>query len=293
MRTIEETRLRHARLAVGDVSLDVVEAGPPDGPPVVLLHGFPDFWWGWRHQIAALADAGFRVVAPDQRGYAHSDKPPGIDAYRLTHLVGDVVGLADALGLRRFALAGHDWGGVVAFATAARHPERVERLAVVNAPHPDTWAPYALRHPGQIVKSLYVGLFQVPGLPEALLRANRFGAMRRALEGSSRPGTFSAADLDRYVAAWSTPGALTAMLNWYRALRRPAPGPLPRIEAETLIIWGVADRFLERGLAAAAARRCRSARVIDRDAGHWVLVEEPEAVSAALIEIFAARPRPA
>ena len=286
MGRLDEAALRHGRHRVGNVTLHAVEAGPGDGPAVVLLHGFPESWFGWRHQIGPLAAAGYRVIVPDQRGYATSEKPAGIDAYRVSHLADDVVGLADALDIDRFCLAGHDWGGVVAWATAALHPGRVGRLAVLNAPHPDTWGPYALRHPVQALRSFYVGVFQLPKLPEAMLSAGRHGALRRSLLRSSRPGTFSGADLDRYAAAWSEPGALTAMLNWYRALRRRSEAPLPRIEAETLVLWGVEDRFLDTALAAEAASRCRSARVRHLQATHWVQHEEVEAVNAALIAFF-------
>ena len=286
MRQLDETALRRGRHDAGAVMLHVVEAGPTDGPAVLLLHGFPDFWFGWRHQIGALAAAGYRVVVPDGRGYTTSDKPHGVAAYRVDRLAADVVGLADTLGLDRFRLVGHDWGGVVAWATATLYPARVERLAVLNAPHPDTWGPYARRHPSQALRSLYVGLFQVPKLPELLLSAGRYRALRRALLDSSRPGTFTDADLDRYVAAWSEPGALTAMIDWYRALRHRPSRPLPRIAAETLVLWGVKDRFLETPLAAEAASRCRSARVQLFEASHWLQAEQPDAVNAALLGFF-------
>lgn len=288
MGRLDEAALRHGRHRVGDVVLHAVEAGPADGPAVMLLHGFPEFWYGWRHQIGALAAAGHRVVVPDQRGYSASDKPLGTEAYRLSRLAGDVVVLADALGIDRFRLAGHDWGGVVAWATAALHPGRIERLAVLNAPHPDTWGPYALAHPGQALRSFYVGVFQLPRLPEAMLSAGNFRALRRSLAESSRPGTFTEAELDRYVAAWSEPGALTGMLNWYRALRYRAARPLPRVEPDTLVLWGTGDRFLETGLAAEAAKRCRSARVRYLPATHWLQHEEAEAVGAALTGFFGA-----
>lgn len=283
MARAELPELRHGRRDVGGVSLHVVEAGPADGAPVLLLHGFPEFWWGWRHQIGALAGAGRRVIVPDQRGYGLSDKPDGIGAYRTDRLAADVVGLADALGLGRFALVGHDWGGVVAWTAAALNPGRVDRLCVMNAPHPDNWGPYALRHPSQALRSFYVGVFQLPRLPEAMLGGANFRALRRSLVESSRPGTFTPEDLDRYAEAWGRPGALTAMLNWYRALRfRPARA-LPRVEPETLVLWGVQDRFLERGLAAEAAALCRSARIRELRATHWVQAEEAEAVNAALV----------
>jgi len=163
----------HVRLPSG-ICLHVANAGPTDGPLVVLLHGFPEFWYGWRHQIAILAEAGLRVVAPDQRGYNLSDKPAGIAAYRLDTLAEDIVGLAAALGGERFAVVGHDWGGVVAWHLAARFPERVTRAAILNAPHPATLRSYARRRPGQLLKSWYVGFFQLPRLPELALRASGF-----------------------------------------------------------------------------------------------------------------------
>lgn len=286
MTHLDEATLRHGHYDAGAVTLHAVEAGPADGPAVMLLHGFPEFWFGWRHQIGALAAAGYRVVVPDGRGYNTSGKPEGIDAYRLDRLAADVVGLADALGLDRFRLVGHDWGGVVAWAAAALYPARIERLAILNAPHPDVWGPYALRHPSQALRSVYVGLFQLPRLPEALLGAGHYRALRRSLLDSSRKGTFTAADLDRYVEAWSEPGALTGMINWYRALRHRSSGTLPRIEAETLVLWGVEDRFLERALAAEALGRCRSARVQYLQATHWVQAEQPDAVNAALLSFF-------
>ena len=286
MGPLDETALRHRRCDVGGATLHVVEAGPADGPAVILLHGFPEFWWGWRHQIGPLAAAGFHVVVPDQRGYNTSDKPQGVEAYRASRLASDVVGLVDALGIGRFGLVGHDWGGVVAWEVAALHPGRVARLAILNAPHPDTLAGYAVRHPTQLLRSAYVGVFQLPRLPEALLAADAHRALRRSLVDSSRPGTFSTADLARYRAAWEQPGALTAMLNWYRALRLRGRWRLPRIEPETLVIWGVEDRFLEGGLAEAAAARCRSARIDRRQATHWVQAEKADGVNDALLEFF-------
>lgn len=286
MGALDETTLRHRRCDVGVATLHVVEAGPADGPAVILLHGFPEFWWGWRRQIGPLAAAGFHVVVPDQRGYNTSDKPHGIEAYRASRLADDAVGLADALGIGRFGLVGHDWGGIVAWGVAALHPQRVARLAILNAPHPDTLVGYAVQHPTQALRSAYVGVFQLPRLPEALLAAGAHRALRRSLVGSSRPGTFSTADLARYRAAWEQPGALTAMLNWYRALRLRGRRRLPRVEPETLVIWGVEDRFLEYGLAEAAAARCRSARIDRHQCTHWVQVERADDVNDALLGFF-------
>lgn len=276
------------RRALGEVHLHVAEAGPRDGAPTLLLHGFPEFWWGWRQQIGPLAAAGLRVVAPDQRGYGLSDRPRELSAYALDRLGGDVLSLADDLGAARVNLVGHDWGGIVAWWVAGRHPERVARLAILNAPHPDVFGTYARRHPSQALRSFYVGLFQAPLLPEALLRAGDFALMRRAMTTSARAGTFGADDLARYAAEWARPGALTAMLNWYRALRLPRE-PVGRIAAPTLVLWGRRDTALEPGLVGASLERCDRAEVRwYPEATHWVQHEAADAVNAELIRFLTA-----
>ncbi|MBP2316755.1 alpha/beta fold hydrolase [Azospirillum soli] len=268
------------------VRLHVVEAGPRDGPLVILLHGFPEFWYGWRRQIGALAAGGFHVLAPDQRGYAASDKPRGIGAYTADTLAADVLRLAERAGRASFTLVGHDWGGVVAWWVALTAPERVERLVILNAPHPATMRGYALRHPTQAARSWYVLAFQPPVLPELVIRAGGFRLAERALTGTSRPGTFTADDLARYREAWARPGAMTAMLNWYRALRRRMDPPRGRLRMPVLILWGDRDRFLDRGLAEAAAAMCGDTRVVHLEtATHWIQHEEAARVNEE-IEAF-------
>ncbi|HEX2136049.1 MAG TPA: alpha/beta hydrolase [Microvirga sp.] len=280
-----ETRRR-----VDGVALHAVEAGPEDGPLVILLHGFPEFWWGWRRQIGPLARAGFRVVAPDQRGYGTSDKPAGLRAYELDLLAADVAGLVEAHGRSRAHLVGHDWGGLVAWWAASRHPDRVDRLAVLNAPHPAVAGRYARRHPSQMLKSWYIAFFQLPRLPEAVLARSDHALLARTLLDSSRPGTFTAADLEAYKASWREPGALTAALNWYRALPRRPALPQPRVSAPTLVLWGVRDRFLEVGLAEASLALCDAGRLVRLDrASHWLHLEEAARVNDELIAFF--RPR--
>ncbi|MGA0596929.1 alpha/beta fold hydrolase [Enterovirga sp. CN4-39] len=269
---------------VSGLDLHVVEAGPEDGPLVILLHGFPEFSYGWRHQVGPLAEAGFRVAVPDQRGYARSDKPAGIGAYRLPILGSDVIGLADAYGHDRFHLVGHDWGGIVAWWVAAAHPQRIERLAIANAPHPDVVWPFIRRHPTQLLRSYYVALFQMPGLAERLLAAGDYRALRRALTATSRRGTFSDEDLDRYREAWSQPGAITAMLNWYRALVQRKTPPVGRVRAPTRIFWGKRDGALASGLAKASLAMCDAGAITwFPDASHWVQHEEHLSVSAGLL----------
>src|SRR5919107_881423 len=206
-------KLAHRYADLGDVRLHYVEAG--GGPPVLLLHGFPPFWYGWRHQLPALVEAGFRVVAPDMRGYNLSDKPPGVRAYRVELLARDVERLILACGERTASVVGHDWGAIVAWIVAMLHPERVGRLAILNVPHPARLLD-ALLSPMQLLRSSYVFFFQIPRLPEEVFRAGDFALLRSALRRDPvRAGTFTAEDIERYVGAMARPGALTATLNYY------------------------------------------------------------------------------
>jgi epoxide hydrolase 4 len=283
------TDWRDGHRMVNGVSLHVVEAGPEDGPLVVLLHGFPEFWWGWRKQITPLAAQGYHVVAPDMRGYNTSDAPEGVESYRLETLSADVLALADSFGAERFHLVGHDWGGVIAWDIAASHPGRLERLVVLNAPHPDLWRRVILRRPSQAIRSSYAAFFQLPRVPEMMLGAGRFRILRAMLRGSSQQGTFSPEDLDRYVEAWSHPGSLTAMLNYYRALRtRALPGEPRRVRTPTLVLWGEKDVALLPHVARAAVETCDDGRLeMLPDASHWIHLEEPDRVNAETIAFLA------
>ena len=284
--------LRHGYAELDTVRLHYVEAG--SGPLVVLLHGFPEFWFAWRAQIDALAAAGFRVVAPDMRGYNLSSKPVGVASYALPLLTADVRDLiAERGGADGARLAGHDWGGLVAWATAAQHPDSIARLAILSMPHPQRMLE-GLRTVRQLRKSWYILAFQLPWLPERLLRLRRFEALRRPLEHDARAGAFSPADLDRYVEAWSQPGALTAMLAYYRAtirarLRRESEELAP-VAVPTLVIWGERDRHLGVELAEPQAADVPNLERVVRvpTASHWVAHDEPELVSRLLIEFFGA-----
>lgn len=276
----------HRFVSVGSIQLHVVQFGPPEGRPVMLLHGFPDFWFGWRRQVGALASAGYRVIIPDQRGYNSSDKPRGIGEYTLSKLVGDVVALADALGLLRFHLVGHDWGGIVAWATAAIVPHRLDKLVVLNAPHPGVLLAHSLQSPTQFLRSSYAAFFQIPLLPEAALGAHRSALLVRALRGSSRKGAFDDEEIAAYRRAWEQPEALTAMLNWYRALRF-RPSLKARVSTRTLVIWGQQVQALEFGLAKRSLDLCDDGqlRIFER-ATHWVHREDSSAVNAAMLVFF-------
>jgi pimeloyl-ACP methyl ester carboxylesterase len=280
-----EPTLRHGTAALSEVRLHYVEAG--EGPLVVLLHGFPDFWYGWRHQIPALAKAGFRVVAPDLRGYNLSSRPEGIEAYGLRHLAGDIKELIAERGESQAFLAGHDWGAQVAWAVAAWHPDSVRRLVILNVPHPRRMFE-GLRTLRQLRKSWYIVVFQLPRLPERRLAAGGFRELRRAIERDAPPGSLEPGDLERYVEAWRRPGALTSMVNYYRAARRAVGGRLPPINAPTLVIWGERDRYLGAELAEPHRRDVPGLREVVRlaDTSHWVMRDEPERTATLLADFF-------
>ena len=282
------------RIAVNGVCLNVAEAGPDTGRLVILLHGFPEYWGAWEGYFEPLAAAGYHVVAPDQRGYNLSDRPSEIAAYDVDALAADVLGVADHFGQRRFAVVGHDWGGLVGWWIATRHPGRLQQLAVMNAAHPSVWREAMKSLPEQRRRSWYVRFFQLRLVPEALLSALGCKALADIVRGRARPDTVTPAMLDRYRAAWRAPGAITAMLNWYRAFWRkdlPASAGL-RLMTPVLLIWGERDLAGVRALAEASIGLCEDGQAIYlKDATHWVQHDEPERCIAALLDFFG-RPAP-
>jgi pimeloyl-ACP methyl ester carboxylesterase len=275
---------------VNGVSLHVVDAGDPDAPLLILLHGFPEFWWAWRKQITLLAQAGYHVVVPDMRGYNLSSAPQEVEAYALDILAADVVALADAFGAGAFYLVGHDWGSAIAWWTAAYHPSHVKRVVAMDGPHPNIWAAQALKHPIQALRSAYVGFFQLPWLPEAALGAFDFAALRATMQGSAHTKTFEPGALAHYVQAWSQPGSLTAMLNYYRALRRKQKEETSaRVEPPALILWGAEDRFLERHVMEAGLALCDNGRFVAIEgATHWLHLDQPQRICLEITGFFAA-----
>ncbi len=279
------TDLREGYAEVGDVRLHYVEAG--DGPLVVLLHGFPEFWFSWRLQIAPLAAAGFRVVAPDLRGYNLSSRPAGVGAYSAAKLAGDIRRLIQGLGAESALLVGHDWGGTIAWATAMSHPEVVERLAILNAAHPRRLQ-QGLHHPTQVRKLWYFFFFQIPGVPERIVRARHWRFFRRYQRDASPP--YTPEDTERYVESWSQPGAEAALINYYRAAVREskkAQAELRPISAPTLVIWGQRDRYLGPKLAEPERKDVPNLDRVERlDASHWVHHDEAERVTQMLTDFF-------
>ena len=270
--------------------LHAATAGPQDGPLVILLHGWPEFWHSWRRQMPALAGAGYRVVAPDQRGYNLSDKTPPFDIFTLAQ---DAANLIAACGREQAFVAGHDWGAMVAWSLAVLHPQKVQKLAIFNVPHPalmlgglrSAWRSPAL-------KSYYVYFFQMPRFPEWLLSRGGHAFLRRLLQTTSTPGAFSRNELDVYAEAWAQPGMLSASLGWYRALRPLAFSGRGRelahkVAAPTLIQWGEQDVALDMSLAVKSVEWCQQGQLIRYpNATHWVHQDLPQEVNNRLLLFF-------
>ncbi|MEK6609215.1 MAG: alpha/beta hydrolase [Myxococcota bacterium] len=270
----------------GGVRLHVVESG--DGFPVLLLHGFPEHWYSWRHQIAALAPR-FRVIAPDQRGYNTSDKPGD---YRLDAIVDDAAALIAQAGGRAHVV-GHDWGAPVAWQLALRHPDAVARLAILNGPHPVAMARALRSSHRQRLRSWYMAVFQIPRLPEWLLTRDGARALGRLRGDFAHPERLTDEDLARYREAFLQPGAARAAIDWYRAARRGGRSSLAawrgnRVRSPTLIFWGTRDRYLGAEAIENVGEWMDGPLTITRleAAGHFVQQDCPDEVNAALLEFF-------
>lgn len=279
------------RVDCGRISLSIAEEGA--GDPVILLHGFPELNHSWRHQLPALAASGYHAVAPDLRGYGESDAPPEVSDYALPNLVGDIVGLLDALGVERAHMVGHDWGGSIAWVMAARMPERLRSLVILNSPHPVASAE-ARRIPDQQRKSWYMLLFQFPEVAEQWLAADDFANLRQFVFDTAPPETFPDADRRVFCEALARPGRLTAALNYYRAnipaesWLRPPPD-LPPITVPTTILWGDADAYMSDLLLERSMTKVDGPLTVERLPGvsHWIQQEAPGRVSDLLLDALA------
>ena len=281
------TGLREGYAEVGGARLHYVEAG--DGPLVVLLHGFPEFWFGWREQIAPLVEAGFRVVVPDLRGYNLSSRPDEFAEYTADKLADDVNGLIRGLGAESARVVGHDWGGTVAWTLAMDHPEVVDRLVILNAAHPRRLTE-GLHHLRQLLRTWYFFYFQFPRLPERRARRWHWRFFKRFLRDASP--SYTAGEIDRYIEAWSQPAAAKAMIDYYRAAVRLSSkkGEVRPIPAPTLVIWGQRDRYLGPELAEPHHEDVPNLDRVERlpDASHWVHHDEADRVNELLLDFFAA-----
>jgi pimeloyl-ACP methyl ester carboxylesterase len=281
--------LEHSTIETNGLNLHVVQAGPKSGVPVVFLHGFPEFWYGWRKQIPALVEAGCRVIVPDQRGYNLSEKPLGVKNYSVDILVEDIIGLIDALGYEKVNLVGHDWGAVVAWALAIKHPERLHKLSILNAPHPAVMQKFLSRDLEQMRRSWYAMFFQLPWLPEKILSANNWRVTVDTLRGSDKFKSFTNEDIEKYKQAWSQPGAITSMLNWYRAAvrSRGLSSNDMRVKVPTLMMWGIKDAALSHRMARPSMDYVDEGNlIIFPEATHWVQHDAADEVNHYLTDFI-------
>jgi len=279
---VADDRVESTYRTVNGVQLHAVTAGDPDAPLVVLLHGHPDFWYGWRDQIRSLADAGFRVLAPDQRGCNLSDAPDGAGSYRISELVADVRELVRSEGRESARVVGHDFGGFVAWNAALRHPSMVDRIGILNVPHPTVYRNTLRSSPRQIARSWYVWFYQVPRVPEWLLGRNDMSNMVASLEVTSNADTFDEETVECYRAAWRHTG-VKPRVDWYRGFRRSDRPPRDTVSPPTLVCWGEGDIALLPSMAEASVDYCEDGELRTfPDASHWVQHDECEAVTDAL-----------
>ena len=261
------------------INFDVI--GPADGRPVILLHGFPDSGRLWRNQVPALAAAGFKVLAPDLRGYGASDKPAEVKAYSMQHMVGDVMGVLDAAGVDRTHVVGHDWGAALAWIFATFVPQRTDHLVALSVGHP---AGFHAAGVPQREKSWYMLLFQFEGVAEEWLSREGWAAFR---EWAGHP------DAQGVIADLEASGSLTPGLNWYRANLSPRvwldpPLSLPSIAAPVMGVWSVGDRFLLEEQMTGSAARCAGGWRYERleGAGHWMQLDAPEDLNGLLLDFL-------
>ena len=280
------------RIDCGEVTLDCALAGDPARPLVVLLHGFPESWYSWRHQIPVLAEH-YRVAVPSLRGYGNSDRPKDVASYEIPHLTGDVRGLVRALGYEDAAIVGHDWGGGISWAFAIDHPDVCRKLAVCNCPHPAIFAKSVFSNPRQLLRSWYMFFFQIPRLPEWILTRNHMAALERGFREMvvrKDREVFTDEDLREIKRSFDPPGAATAAVNYYRAQFRNRAALTrysleTRIKCPTLLIWAEDDVALGKELTVgtdALVDAPFSIRFIP-DCSHWVQQERPEEVNEALL----------
>ena len=277
--------MRRTEITAGGLTFDARVAGPAGGPVVLLLHGFPESSRSWNAQLDALAQAGYRAVAFDQRGYSPGARPAGVEAYRLGELVADAVAVIDSLGVARVDVVGHDWGGAVAWHMAAGHPERVRSLAVVSTPHPAAFrAALAESEGDQAQRSWYMTWFQTPEEPERVFLENDAAALRGIYTGLPQD------TVEEYVALFRQPGALTAAINWYRAAGPDLTRETGPITMPTLYVWSTDDIALGREAAEATAGHVQGPYRFEvlEGVSHWIPEEVPDTLNGLLLEHLAA-----
>ncbi|MBC5773669.1 alpha/beta hydrolase [Pontibacter sp. KCTC 32443] len=279
--------LEHMYFHLPDVTLHAATAGDKAGQVLVFLHGFPEYWYGWHKQLSFFASQGYHIVAPDQRGYNLSSKPKEVKDYMLEKLTADIIGLIQQLGREKVVLIGHDWGGVVAWAMGMHFPHLLDKLILLNIPHPDVMQHYLRHSPRQMLKSWYAAAFQVPVLPEVVLQALNYKLLAHAMTSTAHSSTFAKEDLAAYRQAWRKPGALTGMLNWYRAFKYSRLRLNQTVEVPTLLIWGEKDAVLDAHMARQSIGRCLNGKLVFlEEATHWLHHEQPEKVNLQILSFL-------
>jgi epoxide hydrolase 4 len=281
--------LRERYSETNGIKLHVMEAGPADGPMVLFLHGFPEFWYAWRKQIGYFAERGYLVVVPDQRGYNLSDKPKGIAPYKIDELAKDVIGIIDFYKRKQIFLVGHDWGAAVSWWVSLKYPERIKRLVVMNVPHPLVMAKHLFGNQKQMERSWYIFYFQLPGAVEAFASANNYQWPLNLLMETSRPGAFKAEELEKYREAFKQPDAFSSMVNWYRAAlqaRSAQPADF-RIKMPILVLWGMNDVAIIPEQADESMAFCDNGRLVKfEECSHWIEHEEADTINPMIDEFL-------
>jgi pimeloyl-ACP methyl ester carboxylesterase len=273
--------------SVNNVQLQVTTAGEAHHPVILFLHGFPEISLSWRRQLLFFAEKGFYAVAPDQRGYNRSSKPNGVKAYTLPHLTADIAALIQQLTSGQVYLAGHDWGGAVAWALALHYPELIHKLIILNMPHPVVLQQQLKKSGKQRLRSWYAGFFQIPFLPELLCQALNFKILESSVVKTALPHTFSRQTIALYKKAWQQPGALRAMINWYRAYKYDPLTSKGKITVPTLLLWGKKDKFLSSAMAQPSLDQCSHGRLEFLDnATHWLHHEQPDLVNNLILDFI-------
>ena len=281
-----QTQLQEEYIQTNGITLHVMKAGDPKNPMILMLHGFPEFWYGWKEQIDFFVTAGYYLVIPDQRGYNLSDKPRGVKKYKIDIIADDIIGLLVHEKHDNATLISHDWGGQVAWYLATMFPDKFRRFIILNSPHPRVFRNFINHDPEQRKRSNYMFKMQWPFLPEIRMKMKNYALMKKGMVKFSNPGTFSDEDMEKYVESWRQKRALTGSINWYRAVRHFSM-ERKDVEVPTLIIWGSKDAFLKKELAQASAEKCTNAKVeyID-EATHWILHEVPQIVNPMMLDFI-------
>jgi len=275
----------------GPIGLETRHAGPDNGEVVVLLHGFPECWSTWRHQIEPLADAGYRVFAPNMRGYGQSSKPDDVADYHVDELIKDVDAIRRYSGAKKIHLVGHDWGAMVAWWYALHHSEQLASLTILNVPHPRVFLGTLRRSPMQMLKSWYVFYFQLPVLPELTLPVGNYFFFRDILRRTSCKGSYTEEDINTLLAHWKTPGAMKAMVHYYRAAMRSQPKARfgNQVSTPTQILWGENDLALTLDMAKNSVKYLDNGTLTTYpDATHWLAHDKPGEVTERLLSHFSA-----